>query len=97
MYAAILQMRFPPENHDAVLRFLRNEMLPIIRDNPGFQDFRVLDSGVPGTLVMIDTWDRLEDNVAAGQRPEASAVHARYAALGLEVASATRYTVVAHT
>ena len=97
MYAAILQMRFPPENYEAVLRFLRDEMLPIIRDNPGFRDFRVLDSGTPGTLVMIDTWDRLEDSVAAGQRPEAIAIHARYVALGLEVATATRYTVVVHT
>jgi quinol monooxygenase YgiN len=97
MYAAILQMRFPPENHEAVLRLLRDELLPIIRENPGFRDFRVLDDGTPGTLVMIDTWDSREDSVAAGQKPDAIAIHAQFAPLGLEAASATRYTVVAHT
>jgi quinol monooxygenase YgiN len=96
MYAAILQMRFPPENHEAVLRLLRDEMLPVIRANPGFRDFQVLDDGTPGALVMIDIWDSREDSMAAGQKPEAIAVHARFAPLGLEVASATRYTVVAH-
>jgi hypothetical protein len=71
-------------------------MLPVIRANAGFLDFRVLDPGTPGELVMIDTWDSREDSAAAGQRPESVAVHARYADLGLSVTSASRYTVVAH-
>ncbi len=97
MYAAILHMTFPPERHDDVVRFLRDEMLPVIRDNAGFIDFRVLDPNSPGELVTIDTWERREDSVRAIQRPDAVAVHSRYADLGLEVASATRYTVVAST
>lgn len=84
MYAAILRVRF-----------LAEEMLPVIRDNPGFRGFQVLDEGTPGELVMIDTWERREDSMAALQRPEAAAVHARYTALGLTVAAATRCTVVA--
>ena len=94
MYAAILHLTFPPENHAAVVEFLRDEMLPVIRDNAGFRDFRVLDAGVAGELVMIDTWDRREDSEAAGTHPSAVHVHQRYAALGIEVSSARRYEVV---
>ncbi len=94
MYAAILRMRFPDEHREAVVRFLRDELVPVIRDNPGFRGFQVLDAETPGELVMLDTWDSPEDSAAAGQRPEAVAVHARFAALGLEVAAATRYAVV---
>jgi len=95
MYAAILHLTFPPERHDEVVRFLRDEMTPVIRDNPGFVDFRVLDDGTPGQLVMIDTWQRREDSAAAIQRPEAVAAHDRYTELEIAVTVATRYTVVA--
>jgi quinol monooxygenase YgiN len=97
MYAAILRMRFPEENRQAVIRFLRDEMAPVIRDNPGFRAFQVLDDGTSGELVMIDTWDSREASVAAIQQPAAVAIHARYTQLSLEVAAATRYTAVAHT
>jgi quinol monooxygenase YgiN len=97
MYAAILRMRFPEENREAVIRFQRDEIAPVIRDNPGFRAFQVLDDGTPGELVMIDTWDSREASVAAIQQPAAVAIHARYAELGLEVAAATRYTVLTHT
>ena len=69
MYAAILHLSFPPENHTDVVRFLGAEMLPVIRDNDGFLDFRVMDAGVPGELVMIDIWRRREDSEAAGAKP----------------------------
>jgi quinol monooxygenase YgiN len=95
MYAAILQLTFPAERHDEVARFLRDEMMAVIRDNEGFVDFRVLDAGTPGELVIIDTWHRQEDAMAAIQRPSAQGVHARYAELGIAVASATRYSVLA--
>ncbi len=94
VYSAILHLRFPPENHAAVIEYLRTEMGPVIRDNPGFLDFRVLDAGVHGELVMIDTWQRPEDSRAAAERPGAIAVHERYVALGLSVASSARHEVV---
>jgi quinol monooxygenase YgiN len=94
MYAAILHVSFPPTRHADVVRFLDEEMLPIIRANDGFVDFRVLDPGTPGELVMIDTWRRREDSAAAAQRPEAVAVHGRYADLGITVTAASRYAVV---
>jgi len=97
MYAAILHLAFPPDRHDEVIRFLADEMLPVIRDSPGFVDFRVLDAGNPGELVMMDSWVRREDSLTAGQRPNAIAVHRRYADLGITVSSATRYTVVVAT
>jgi quinol monooxygenase YgiN len=95
MYAAILHVAFPPDRQAEVVRYLAEEMLPVIRANPGFLDFRVLDAGTPGELVLIDTWERREDSARAAQRPEAMAVHARYADLGLSVTSAGRYAVVA--
>jgi hypothetical protein len=70
-------------------------MVPVIRDNAGFIDFRVLDAGVPGELVMIDTWHRQEDSRAAAQHPAAVAVHERYQALQITVEAANRYSVVA--
>ena len=95
MYAAILHLTFPPGQHDQVVRFLCDEMMPVIRDNEGFVDFRVLDAGTAGELVTIDTWNHHDDAVAAIQRPAAQAVHARYADMGIAVKSATRYSVLA--
>jgi quinol monooxygenase YgiN len=94
MYAAILHVSFPPTSHADVVRFLGDEMLPVIRANDGFLDFRVLDPGTPGELVMIDTWRHREDSTAAAARPDAAAVHARYTELGITVTAASRYAVV---
>jgi len=95
MYAAILQLSFPPERHDEVVRFLCEEMMAVIRDNDGFVDFRVLDAGAAGELVIIDTWNRREDAVAAMRRSSAQAVHERYAEMNITVVSAKRYSVLA--
>jgi quinol monooxygenase YgiN len=62
VYAAILRVTFPPERREEVVRFLDAEMLPVIRHNPGFVDFRVLDSQEPGELIMIDAWRSREDS-----------------------------------
>jgi len=94
VYAAILRIGFPVGMRDEVVRFLRTEMLPVIQDNAGFADFRVLDADQPGELVMIDTWRRREDSVAAASHPDAVAVHARYAELGITVLAATRHHVL---
>lgn len=94
MYAAIPHLSFPPQNHAGVVRFLGEEMLPVIRDNDGFVDLRVMDAGAPGELVMIDTWRRREDSEAAAARDNAVAVHERYNALRITVSAAKRYVVV---
>jgi quinol monooxygenase YgiN len=94
MYAAMLHVNFPPANHDEVVRFLGKEMLPVIRDNDGFIDFQVMDAGMPGELVMIDTWQRREDSERASARPAAIDVHERYTALQIRVSAAARYEVV---
>jgi quinol monooxygenase YgiN len=94
MYAAILYLRFPPENHADVIRFLGEEMLPVVRDNDGFIGFQVMDSGAPGELVMIDTWRRREDSEAAAAREDAVTVHERYNALRITVSAAKRYDIV---
>jgi hypothetical protein len=95
VYAAILHLTFPPDRHAEVRTFLVDEMGAVIRDNSGFVDFRVLDPGRPGELVIMDTWQRREDSAVAIDKPGAQAVHARYTALGIAVASADRYEVVA--
>jgi quinol monooxygenase YgiN len=94
MHAAILRVTFPEARRADVVEFLRAEMLPVVQGNTGFVDFRVLDSGSPGEMVMIDTWERQEDSAEAARQPAARGVHARYAELGIEVASATRHTVI---
>src|SRR5262245_13000031 len=94
MYAAILHLTFPPDRHAEVRAFLVEEMGAVIRANDGFVDFHVLDPGRPGELVIMDTWQRREDSAAAIEQPAAQAVHARYAELGIAVASAGRYEVV---
>ena len=95
MYAAILHLSFPPARHDEVARFLVEEMVPVIRDNAGFIDLRVLDAHSAGELVMIDTWLSEDDSRRAAQTPAAVAVHDRFAELQLSVTSATRYAVIA--
>jgi quinol monooxygenase YgiN len=94
MYAAILHVSFPAEKKAEVVDFLRTEMLPVISGNPGFVDFRVLDGGTPGELVMIDTWRCQEDSAEAARRPDAAAVHDRYSDLGIKVTSASRHDVI---
>jgi quinol monooxygenase YgiN len=93
MYAAILHLAFPAELHAEVSAFLVDEMGAVIRDNEGFVDFRVLDGGRPGELVIMDTWRHRDDSVAALRKPEAQAVHERYTALAIEVVRADRYEV----
>jgi hypothetical protein len=87
-------MSIPESRRPDVVEFLRTEMLPVIKDNAGFIDFRVLDAGSPGELIMIDTRERREDSAQAATHPAAAAVHARYAELGMAVASTTRHTVI---
>ena len=94
MYAAILYLTFPAERHAEVAAFLVDDMGAVIRDNAGFVDFRVLDGGRAGELVIMDTWERREDSAAASAKPEAVAVHERYTALGIAVAKADRYEVL---
>lgn len=94
MYAAILHLTFPAERHAEVAAFLVDEMGAVIRDNDGFVDFRVLDAGQAGELIIMDTWQRREDSAAALAKPEAQAVHERYVALGIGVAKADRYEVL---
>ena len=53
-----------------------------------------MDAGVPGELVMIDTWRRREDSERASARPAATGVHERYRALEIAVTSVTPYEVV---
>jgi hypothetical protein len=93
MYAAILHLAFPAELHAEVSAFLVEEMGSVIRDNDGFVDFRVLDGGRRGELIIMDTWRHRDDSAAASQKPEAQAVHQRYTALGIEVVRADRYEV----
>jgi hypothetical protein len=38
MYAAILHVSFPPTRHADVVRFLDEEMLPVIRASDGFRE-----------------------------------------------------------
>lgn len=94
MYAAVLHLSFPSGRRDEVVQFLEEEMLPVIRDNEGFIGFQVMDAGVPGELVAMDTWRRREDSETASARPAAIGVHERYRALEITVTSATRYQVV---
>src|SRR6266699_2120282 len=94
MYAAMLCITFPESRRTEVVEFLRAEMLPVIKDNAGLIDFRVLDSSSPGELIMNDTWERQEHSAEAASHPAAAAVHARYAELGIDVASASRHTVI---
>src|SRR6478609_5348233 len=96
MYAAILHLTFAPERHAEVAAFLVDEMGAVIRDNDGFVDFRVLDGGRPGELVIMDTWQGRDDSSAALQKPAAQAVHERYTALGITVAQAARYELAGH-
>ena len=95
VYAAILHLTFPPDRHTEVRAFLVDEMGAVIRDNDGFVDFHVLDPGRPGELTIMDIWQRRADSTVAIEKPGAQAVHARYAELGIAVASADRYEVVA--
>jgi quinol monooxygenase YgiN len=94
MYAAFLHLTFPPERHAEVSAFLVDEMGAVIRDNDGFVDFRVLDAGRPGELVIMDTWSQRDDSAAALRKPAAQAVHDRYTALGITVVQAARYELV---
>ena len=96
MFARVSYVRYPPEHHDAGLRFVREELLPALRQAPGYRGCHFLTDGRPGTGLALVFWESEEAADAASADRRVIAARVKLAVFGLAIESRKIYEVVAH-
>jgi hypothetical protein len=96
MFARVSHVRYPPEHHDAGLRVVSEELLPALRQAPGYRGCCLLAGGRPGTGLAVVLWASEEAADAAAADRGVTAAHVQLSALGLAIEARQIYEVVAH-
>ena len=96
MFARVSHVRYPPEHHDAGLRVVSEELLPALRQVPGYRGCCLLSGGRPGTGLAAVLWASEEAADAAAADRAVTAAHVQLSALGLAIEARQIYEVVAH-
>ncbi len=96
MFARVSHVRYPPEQHDAGLRVVVEDLLPALRRTPGYRGCCLLAGSKPGTGLAVVLWETEEAADAAAADRTVSAAHVRLGALGLAIEARQIYEVVAH-
>ena len=95
MFARVSHARYPPEQHDAGLRVVVEDLLPALRNArlPGVLPPR---RQKPGTGLAVVLWETEEAADAASADRRITAAHVKLGALGLAIEARQIYEVVAH-
>ena len=96
MFARVSQARYPPKHHEAGIRVLIDELMPSLRQAPGYRGCFLLADGKPGIGFAVVLWDTEESADAAARDRDVRAAHVKLAALGLVIDTRKIYEVVAH-
>ena len=96
MFARVSYARYPPEQHDAGLRVVLEELVPALQRAPGYRGCHFLADGKPGTDLALVFWESEEAADAASADRGVTAARVKLAALGLAIESRKIYEVVAH-
>ena len=92
MYARVSTLKGSPEQIDEGLRYLREEILPTGKDDPGFKGLIALADRQSGKTLSITLWEREEDMRATEQ--DANQLRSAWAETsGQEIASIESYEV----
>jgi hypothetical protein len=92
VYARVSTLKGSPEQIDEGLRYLREEILPTGKDDPGFKGLIALADRQSGKTLSITLWEREEDMRATEQ--DANQLRSAWAETsGQEIASIESYEV----
>jgi hypothetical protein len=92
VYARVSTLEGSPEQIDEGLRFVKEEILPTGKDDPGFKGLIALGDRNSGKALSITLWEREEDMRATEQ--DADQLRSSWAeASGQEIASVESYEV----
>lgn len=96
MFARVTYARYPPEQQDAGMHVVLDELLPALRRAPGYRGCVLLADGKPGTGLALVLWETEEaaDNAASGRA--VAAAYVKLAQGGLAIESRKLYEVVVH-
>lgn len=96
MFARVSHVRYPPEHHDAGLRVVLEDLLPALRQAPGYRGCLLLANSRPGTGLAVVLWASEETADAAAADRGVTAAHVQLSTLGLAIDARQIYEVVAH-
>ena len=94
MFARISHARYPPEQYDAGLRVVKEDLLPAFRQAPGYRGCCFLTGSKPGYGLAMVVWETEEAADAASADRTVSAAHVNLASLGLTVESRQIFELV---
>ena len=95
MFARVTHARYPPEQHEAGMRIVVDDLLPALRRAPGYRGCCLLAGGKPGTGLAVVLWETEEAADAAAIDRAVTAAHVKLAALGLAIEARQIYEVAA--
>ena len=96
MFARVSHARYPPEQYEAGLRIVLEDLLPAFRRAPGYRGCCLLAGSKPGTGLAVVVWETEEDADAASADRTVGAAHVKLGALGLAIESRQIFEVVIH-
>ena len=89
MFIRVTRGRFSPANQDAMMRALQEQVIPAVRQLPGFKSFQIGLDRDAGRVVAVSAFDTREQTEAmAAQRAPGEAV-------GIQFEPAEVYEIIA--
>lgn len=77
MYIRVTRGRFSPANSDDTVRIARDQLVPVLKQRPGFRSYHAGLNHDAGTLIAVSTWDTRE------QAQEAQTARGPFESLGI--------------
>ena len=77
MYIRVTRGRFSPANTDEAVRLARDQLVPVLKQRPGFRRYHAGLNHDAGTLIAISEWDTRE------QAQEGEMARGPFEALGI--------------
>ena len=89
MYIRVTRGRFNPANYEQIQRMVEEQLLPGIKQRPGFRSYQGGIDREANTLVAVSFWDTREqaEGLASGRGP--------FEALGVVFDTAETYELIA--
>jgi hypothetical protein len=87
MYIRVTRGRFSSANTDEAVRMARDQLVPVLKQRPGFRNYYAGLNHEAGTLIAISTWDTRD------QAREAQTARGPFEALGIRFEAAEIFEV----
>jgi quinol monooxygenase YgiN len=78
MYIRVMRGHFSPANTDETVRIARDQLVPALKQRPGFRNYYAGLNHDAGTIIAISTWDTRE------QAQEAQTARGPFQSLGIQ-------------